>query len=563
MRRFQGPDPGPTTARRFKLVNSEPGRFIPSTCQVIVDASAASTTPNLISVLDSPMRWISQDLCLPIPVTSASRVLLRTCDMVDSDCLELDTEMSLSLCRAPAQQSFVGLRALATSNVSAAAFASTSSAAISVPPSELPVVPSQPRAISSGVPSSSFPYRYTCDMARGMNILSQVKNDGAGLASAFKEHFPGCPYVPKTLYKHLKSYRSAIRYHILDKYVAYQQTSNGKWSKLVEEVKKKEKNPPFTIDLTGREPTVRRNSPPLIDVDVDVIGPSNTIMYDDSLPAHDFIRRMSFYRFEEDCLQDFSAFGAPNIQFTVFDDFVQGNKFRVHMATFGIGLPHLESVTLAVKKICLPDSWWVPWGSFGAAIWTEGARAYTCATLFQDFMLRARAVNILLPDIDVVPTSFISHLADAQPPDNKEWLGQPWHFGTPFSVHLLRLDDPVQSDVANILAAFSHYSYQATNHRSVYVDFQGIITLEGHWRVLDSCTHVLQPQTDNLRIQYGTDDDSDNETDNETDADRRARPFSVNNTAHFFGSQGEFGLSAFRRTHNCTALCGILQLNPL
>lgn len=39
--------------------------------------------------------------------------------------------------------------------------------------------------------------------------------------------------------------------------------------------------------------------------------------------------------------------------------------------------------------------------------------------------------------------------------------------------------------------------------------------------------------------------------------------FSVNGGVHFLGSTGEAGLAAFRDSHNCTGLCGALELNPL
>jgi hypothetical protein len=56
--------------------------------KVVVALSVLGPAPHSLS-------WVHQDLRLPIPVTSKSRVLLQTSDMVDADCLGLNTETSL------------------------------------------------------------------------------------------------------------------------------------------------------------------------------------------------------------------------------------------------------------------------------------------------------------------------------------------------------------------------------------------------------------------------------------------------------------------------------------
>ncbi|KAK6972091.1 hypothetical protein R3P38DRAFT_3486759 [Favolaschia claudopus] len=93
-------DSGPYAPARFKFINERSGHFIPNFAPPIVAASAASTLPNFISVLDftaAQPTWVGQDLQCAIAVSKTSRVLLRTCDItVDSDCLELESEITSS-----------------------------------------------------------------------------------------------------------------------------------------------------------------------------------------------------------------------------------------------------------------------------------------------------------------------------------------------------------------------------------------------------------------------------------------------------------------------------------
>ncbi|KAJ7020268.1 hypothetical protein C8F04DRAFT_1318642 [Mycena alexandri] len=522
------PQSGPAVAvQRFKLINDKSGYFIPNTCSAIVNASAASTTPNLISVLDIDFTWTNQDLRLPITVTSTSCVLLRTCDLNDSDCLELDAEIALLLSTQTEAPTPVGVRAVRVSN------ALTAHSGVSVL-SEPSLAPSLNR-------KAKFPKTYASQMEPGLLAMAQVLRDGPALKNAFEEEFPGCEFVVKTVYKHLKYYRDGMK--LLGKYVRCGNTQGGKWSAFIAEVdkKRKMKTRPITIDLTTTEPTLRAFSP--IDVDADS-GPSNTIIYDDTLASKNIRRKMALYDYETGFCRDYRSPNTPDIQLMVFDNSVQGTKFTVHLASFyPVGATDVEPTAIAIKKFALRDDWWKgQWSSLSTAIWNEGARAATCSMMFQDFMLRASAHEILLPGPVL------------EGDNHPEWLGQPWHFGIPFSVQTLNLQQSLQHEIFDVLSAFSHFTYQCTNHKSVYVDFQGLVTAEGEYRVLDSLTHVAPPVdfSDNTR-QYVEYDDED----------EVPQPYSVNDADHFLGSQGEAGLKKFCDFHNCNAICGRLSLNPI
>ncbi|KAJ7222050.1 hypothetical protein C8J57DRAFT_1536441 [Mycena rebaudengoi] len=515
----------------------------PASAPPIVAASAESTAPSFISVLESTLprpTWITQDLLLPIPVSATSRVLLKTCDIGDSDCLDFDIEvqlcgLGLTLNSTPTP---VGSKAVATSAFSASS--STSSAGAG---------PFKP-ATAVGFIEKKFPLKYTCDMAPKMQILSTIKQDGSALRSAYAELFPGFEYAETTVHKHVAAYKKAVELKIVDKYIKLGKISNGKWTKLVREVggqkNRKRTLAPVTIDLTGGEVKV---DPISIDIDSDGdAGPSNTLLYDDNLASTHHIRRISVYRYMDNLLQDYSAPNNPDIDIEVFDCVTEGEKFIVNLARFTVvGHLQMNPITIAVKKL-RSDDWAMNFPSLAAAVWTEGARTATCHMLFEHFKCRALAVGITVPEnLDVAETSYID-LADTSPEGDVAWVGQPWHIGAPFSIHSLDLNDPNQVDIYSILSAFSHFTFQCTNHRSVYVDFQGLRTPHNNFVVLDSRTDVAHtsPMDD-----FAGDDDF------------KPPQFSVNNAPYFLGSLGDAGLAAFQTTHNCTGICGMMQLNPL
>lgn len=153
-------------------------------------------------------------------------MLLKTCDIGDSDCLDFDIEVQFcglghTLNSTPTP---VGSKAVATSAFSTSS--STSSAGAG---------PFKP-ATAVGFIEKKFPLKYTYDMAPKMQILSTIKQDGSALRSAYAELFPGFEYAETTVYKHVAAYKKAVELKIVDKYIKLGKISDGKWTKLVREV---------------------------------------------------------------------------------------------------------------------------------------------------------------------------------------------------------------------------------------------------------------------------------------------------------------------------------------
>ncbi|KAK6988551.1 hypothetical protein R3P38DRAFT_2660665 [Favolaschia claudopus] len=398
-----------------------------------------------------------------------------------------------------------------------------------------------------------FPVQYTCEMVPVMLALSGIKNDGPALRSAFEEHVPGAEFVQQTVYRNVALYKSAVRLGILEKYIKFARTTDGKWSNVRNEVGQLTLKPtapkamvPMTIDLTGDEIVVEPDSVEVVP-DLDS-GPLNTLVIDDTFELQTHLRVMSTYCYIDAYFQDYLPPNIPNINLEmVVNHGTQGQKFVVTLATFTyVGYPQLGAITIAVKQPLCDSDWLLFWPSMSTAVWTEGARLATCHDLWTEFGNVARGLGVELPDyLTVVETSYISPVAEG----DDEWLGQPWHMGTQFSIHSLDANIPADVDVANVLSAFSHFTFQRTNHRSVYVDFQGLKTHNNRYVILDSVTHVSQSNIQPVFDQYGE--------------DVPPPPYSVNSAPHFLGSLGDVGLEAFETSHNCTALCGRLQLNSL
>ncbi|KAK7027117.1 hypothetical protein R3P38DRAFT_3354906 [Favolaschia claudopus] len=542
-------DSGPYAPARFKFINERSGHFIPNFTPPIVAASAASTLPNFISVLDfttAQPTWVGQNLQCAIAVSKTSQVLLRTCDITaDSDCLELESEILLygSPLTANPIPAIVGSksRAFTSRGLLDVSLSSTPG------PSNLSVAPTSRQF------KRRFPVQYTCEMVPVMLALSGIKNDGPALRSAFEEHVPGAEFVQQTVYRNVALYKSAVRLGIFEKYIKFARTTDGKWSNVRNEVGQLTLKPtapkamvPMTIDLTGDEIVVEPDSVEVVP-DLDS-GPLNTLVIDDTSELQTHLRRMSTYCYIDAYFQDYLPPNIPNINLEmVVNHGTQGHKFVVTLATFTyVGYPQLGAITIAVKQPLCDSDWLLFWPSMSTAVWTEGARLATCHDLWTEFGNVARGLGVELPDyLTVVETSYISPVAEG----DDEWLGQPWHMGTQFSIHSLDANIPADVDVANVLSAFSHFTFQRTNHRSVFVDFQGLKTHNNRYVILDSVTHVSQSNIQPVFDQYGE--------------DVPPPPYSVNSAPHFLGSLGDVGLEAFETSHNCTALCGRLQLNSL
>ncbi|KAJ7242493.1 hypothetical protein C8J57DRAFT_1526186 [Mycena rebaudengoi] len=194
--------------------------------------------------------------------------------------------------------------------------------------------------------------------------------------------------------------------------------------------------------------------------------------------------------------------------------------------------------TIALKKILLPGQWFDLRHNKTVATWVEGARLAECGILWQAFASRVRAVDIDLIGVEVLETfSFCQ--------DDNIYFAQSWECGSKFFVNTwgsdLPIDAPNQVAVVEILTAFSHFTYQHHNHRSVFVDFE-----EGY-RVFDSRTHSLVAM-----LSY---DNEHNDEHGEHADETLQQPF--------LQSLDAAGIKDFTDTHTCNRVCKALELNSI
>ncbi|KAJ7908472.1 hypothetical protein B0H13DRAFT_2331339 [Mycena leptocephala] len=184
----------------------------------------------------------------------------------------------------------------------------------------------------------------------------------------------------------------------------------------------------------------------------------------------------------------------------------------------------IELASVAVKSLLLSDADAVAmWVSREMAVWSEAARQAECHLQYALFKSKAAAVDLDLSAVEILSTFLFSCLDK----NVKTFIAQPWECGVQFSFHSL----DHQSAAYQTLSAFSHFTYETRNHRSVYVDFQGFQTVNGY-RVFDSLTHIIDH----------TDSPSDYPA---------------------LGSLGRDGIEQFVQNHTCGSTCQALDLNPL
>jgi hypothetical protein len=122
------------------------------------------------------------------------------------------------------------------------------------------------------------------------------------------------------------------------------------------------------------------------------------------------------------------------------------------------------------------------YGSREMAVWSEAARQAECH--FHYILFKSKAAEIKLdlpgafffpcftsyqtvPDVEILPTFLFSCLDK----NVKTYIAQPWECGVHFSSNSLDHN----SAAYETMSAFSHFTYETRNHRSVYVDFQGML----------------------------------------------------------------------------------------
>lgn len=218
----------------LQVVNKHAGTCVPAENKILRNTMHGS---EIIAVLTDSTRseWALQEIDVPIPVESNGRILLRSYELADADCIGLKEEISLLVtfnrpfpCASHVQC------------VDANSSSHPSNLALTIPQSEVELVDAanQPTASESAESgqraqvSLRFPMSYVCDMAEGMQALSEVRGV-EGLGKRFKEVFPHCSkFKSATVYRHLRVYKSAVVTGLLADFVSMGRTPNGKWSEL-------------------------------------------------------------------------------------------------------------------------------------------------------------------------------------------------------------------------------------------------------------------------------------------------------------------------------------------
>ncbi|KAJ7279493.1 hypothetical protein C8J57DRAFT_1712536 [Mycena rebaudengoi] len=498
--------------QHFRLVNSQPGKFVPQEHAIVMAAAelkAAGFIQHLAAVYPSPL-WVVHDARVGIPIIGSSsnaRILLRKVSLSDDDCLGLNAEISL-IPLIPIDEHPHPLGAIAQARRLLALSSSSTPSRNSSPE-----LPSSSKS-SPAPPESQEP----ADDKREMRPLPfPLKNrlSVSALSNAFlaQPSFKNCRFKSQTVYKHLRIYNDAVAADI-------SLSGDTKWADVVKQVE--------ALKTAVTESTALPKTIEVIDnEDEDELGFDVKNL------------RLEIYRRSGGILETFSP---PDsyMDVIVLDQYAPGKRMRVHMAQY---MANGNLKTIALKKIFLPGQWFDLWHNKTVATWVEGARLAECGILWQAFASRVRAVDIDLIGVEVLETfSFCQ--------DDNIYFAQSWECGSKFFVNTwssdLPIDAPNQVAVVEILTAFSHFTYQHHNHRSVFVDFEGFITQEGY-RVFDSRTHSLVAM-----LSY---DNEHNDEHGEHADETLQQPF--------LQSLDAAGIKDFTDTHTCNRVCKALELNSI
>lgn len=210
----------------MNVSNANPGKLVVDHHEPLVSRIKPYGELVAVYMTTFPRGWVYQALHIPITVGKNSRILLRVDGLVDDDCIGL-------------QQELAGLAHLKRSRT------------VSPPPSPLKrqrlvtpllesLVPPAPSvtpptfaatATAVTMSTSQFPLLYTCDMAKGLKLLLRVTSEKE-LSHKFRDAFPGCLFVVKTVRHHRLIYIRAQELGLLSRYITHGRTPAGHWSEL-------------------------------------------------------------------------------------------------------------------------------------------------------------------------------------------------------------------------------------------------------------------------------------------------------------------------------------------
>ncbi|KAJ7627806.1 hypothetical protein DFH06DRAFT_1442610 [Mycena polygramma] len=442
---------------KFELVSKLSGQFVVADHPLLV---ISAVRDGFISYLESPESetWCIRDARVPISTSQGVRVLLHATDVPDNGCLGVNDEID----RLLAERSDVSQKERTRKLLSLSGASPSASRQSSADPTE-PTATEPYREIAP----LKFPFMWAADMKKGFSSIRAADTRGslAAFEREFTKAFPLCNFKSKTVYKHLKCYDDAVTFDLLDQICAVGHNPGGKWTDVVKAVEDHQERRKSIASGKSIAP-----APIEISDDDD----------DDSHQYNVMTMKKEGYRYtSEACIESYSP-DSKETDVAVWDaQSEHGHRMRISLAHYSETGHGGVFISIALKTLLSLVSTTL-WGSTGMAVWCEGARLADCQLQFAAFQNRAGALDVDIAGVDIIPTFLFCC-------EEKYFVAQPWECGVPFSVNALANG----SDAHNILTAFSHFTFQTSNHRSVYVDFQGFRTVTGY-KVFDSRTHAME-----------------------------------------------------------------------
>ncbi|KAF5366424.1 hypothetical protein D9758_009782 [Tetrapyrgos nigripes] len=424
--------------------------------------------PLLIEVLSDPKsfvtvyapkshKWFSQEVTLPI-THDGPCVLLRSYNLEDSDCLNLELEVvrlfgdSHSVLQRSASSALMPMSGSSSSGTPKALDPSTSS-------------------------RRTFPRKYVVDMVAGLKKLDGLKGVVA-LKEAFIGAFEGCTFSSSTVYNALKVFRDARKLGLLDKYQAAARTDDGLWSKLVKETKESEGD--------GKLKSLKKEDSGTLE------SSTEESQSDDSDDGPDYqvwtvrISHIDYNQFveydEEQCLGAHYLLETDGIPLVLtFDNPTCGGIKRVCL---GLAALNGKKTPLAVKFFGYkqaPNWWKICSPSLYLTLFTEATRLYQLREAQRAFVAKAEQVGMAITAFEVVET-YLVELKTKPTEAEVVMIAQPWIYGQAVNPEELENDET--------FSAFTHFCYQYFNNERIDVHFQAIRD-SGRIYIYDSLSHLI------------------------------------------------------------------------
>ncbi|KAH6911334.1 hypothetical protein BKA70DRAFT_1220346 [Coprinopsis sp. MPI-PUGE-AT-0042] len=478
--------------RRFKVVtrhqtsqHSESVMFVPehhpALCRLIEPLDDG------ISVMVElfPVKvWTTQSVHVPICIHRGDQVFMRLAGLEDKDCIDLETHIRFTIDFAGnGNTTLRKLKHVAPSQPVSDAAIRSAVQALQDNPSSSSTPGSQtaggaviaadtflsvPNRLVSTIP---WPLTYVCDMKSGMEELASAK--GALLSVSFSQAFPSSVFTVSTVYKHRSVFAQAKEAGLLERYVAYGRTPEGRWSQMVKEVSQlpPPPGPPSQAAPAPSPPSTQ----PLLTV------PSSA-------------QRLSVPGLDDDDDEDFDLYEA-RIEVLSFHPVAGTTRDTVGSSTDGVWRScylnqskpikrgHMKIVReavasraslfdshFAIKFISLPGVWWESTGAPNEtyAIFVEAGRLFRLHSNWNTFSSAVEQLGVAVHDISTLSIDLVNFKTSG----SRDWIGlaQPHIRG-----HVMSPSEMEGSlRLAEILDAFTHFSYTWNDSDLLHCDFEAL-----------------------------------------------------------------------------------------